>query len=69
LHELPRAEAAGHRLRYVVAVPPADFALGACAGLGEADAARPSVVGIIEARATAGGWRISATSLCRVSHT
>src|SRR4051794_41802627 len=47
--ELFVAEAAGHGLSDVAAVSPADVALGLRAGVGEADAAGPSVVGIVDA--------------------
>ena len=49
MEELLVAEAAAHRLGDVAAVSPADGALGVRAGVGEADAAGPSVVGVVEA--------------------
>ena len=55
LLELLDAEGAGHDLRDVVAVAQADVALGARAGLGEADAAGAAVVGVGDALDEAGG--------------
>ena len=47
--ELLVAQAAGHRLRDVAAVPPADRALRVRPGVGEADSARAPVVGVLDA--------------------
>ena len=55
LLELLDAEGAGHDLRDVVAVAQADVALGARAGLGEADAGGAPVVRVGDPLDEAGG--------------